>query len=230
MDLGQLDNPVWYSIEANHAHLANRAKSAANYDDDVSIFGALANIDAGLDPLRELVEKNSTVALLTMDEDLAEDANWRPVAQVPCHQMMCTNPKPAKTDVTLQPLGAADSPAMVELARLTEPGPFGPRTFEMGAYMGIFHGAQLIAMAGERLKPAGWIEVSGVCTHPDARGLGYAAALVSGILEKIHAQDLCSFLHVVKGGASEKTAVRVYERLGFRHHQSVWVHVLQRIG
>ena len=83
------------------------------------------------------------------------------------------------------------------------------------------------AMAGERLKPGDWVEISGVCTHPDGRGRGYAQALVSMIQQQIHARGKNTFLHVVKTSPSVKTATGVYERLGFRHHQTVYVSILQ---
>ena len=49
----------------------------------------------------------------------------------------------------------------------------------MGQYLGIFDGDRLVAMAGERMTLAGFVEVSAVCTHPDYRGRGYAKQLVS---------------------------------------------------
>ena len=49
-----------------------------------------------------------------------------------------------------RPLTAADVPAMVELAELTEPGPFRERTIELGPFFGIFESGRLLAMAGQR--------------------------------------------------------------------------------
>jgi hypothetical protein len=39
---------------------------------------------------------------------------------------------------------------MLELARRTKPGPFLPRTVELGTYLGLRRGGALVAMAGER--------------------------------------------------------------------------------
>ena len=74
-------------------------------------------------------------------------------------------------------LGLHESPEMIELTTLTKPGPFGPRTHELGTYIGIRDGARLAAMAGERLKVPGFTEISAVCTHPDFLGKGFAGVL-----------------------------------------------------
>ena len=129
----------------------------------------------------------------------------------------------------MERLGDQHVDAMLELVRLTEPGPFAPRTIEMGDYWGVIEDGRLLAMAGERLKPEGWIELSGVCTHPDGRGRGLAAALCRQVLDGIFAKGASAFLHVVVGGPSEHTAVGVYERLGFRHRRRMHVQILERL-
>src|SRR2546425_11419875 len=53
---------------------------------------------------------------------------------------------------------------MLALFELTKPGPFLKRTPELGSYLGIREAGQLVAMAGERLKPYGYTEIS--CLHP----------------------------------------------------------------
>jgi hypothetical protein len=50
------------------------------------------------------------------------------------------------------PLGVADVPEMLDLTARTKPGPFLPRTFELGTYLGIRRDGRLVAMAGERLR------------------------------------------------------------------------------
>src|SRR5690242_14339119 len=45
-------------------------------------------------------------------------------------------------------LGAADVPEMLELTARTKPGPFLPRTGELGTYLGIRRDGRLVAMAG----------------------------------------------------------------------------------
>jgi hypothetical protein len=65
---------------------------------------------------------------------------------------------------------------MLELVRLTEPGPFAARTHRLGRYIGLRRGGKLVAMAGERMRLDGFTEISAVCTHPDARGQGLGAS------------------------------------------------------
>jgi predicted GNAT family acetyltransferase len=84
-------------------------------------------------------------------------------------------------------------------------------------------GGRLVAMAGERMKPQGFTEVSGVCTHPDHRGHGYAAALTALVAERIRARGETPFLHVFPHNAG---AISVYRRLGFAFRREVTVTVL----
>jgi hypothetical protein len=53
--------------------------------------------------------------------------------------------------------GDRDAPEMLALARLTEPGPFLPRTHVMGRFLGIRIDGRLAAMAGERMRFRGHI-------------------------------------------------------------------------
>ena len=71
---------------------------------------------------------------------------------------------------------------------------------------------RLVAMAGERMKPDGFTEVSGVCTHPDHRGRGYAGALMRLVAGRILDRGETAFLHAY---ASNTGAIALYESLGF---------------
>jgi predicted GNAT family acetyltransferase len=124
-------------------------------------------------------------------------------------------------------LDASDSPEMLELTALTKPGPFGPRTHELGHYVGIRDSGKLVAMAGERLKVPGYTEVSAVCTHPDHLGKGYAAALMTEIMRGIRERGETPFLHV---RSDNSRAIVIYERLGFRITWKGHFTVLRRNG
>lgn len=101
---------------------------------------------------------------------------------------------------------------MLELVELTRPGPFMDRTVELGTYLGIRHEGRLVAMAGERMRPAGWSEISAVCTHPDHRGRGLAGRLIRAVAAAVRERGDSPFLHA----AAENTgAVRLYESMGF---------------
>ncbi|HEY3481557.1 MAG TPA: GNAT family N-acetyltransferase, partial [Streptomyces sp.] len=94
-----------------------------------------------------------------------------------------------------------------------KPGPFGKRTVEMGRYLGIRRGGRLIAMAGERLRPPGWTEISAVCTDPGFQGQGLATRLVLAVSHGIAERGETPFLHAT---AENVSAIRLYEALGFR--------------
>jgi predicted GNAT family acetyltransferase len=67
-------------------------------------------------------------------------------------------------------------------------------------------------MAGERMALAGMQEISGICTHPDFTGRGYAGGLTRALLRRHRELGLQSFLHV---STSNEGARRLYELLGF---------------
>ncbi len=83
------------------------------------------------------------------------------------------------------PLSNADAKDMLDLVQKTKPGPFGKRTSEMGNYIGIRDQGRLIAMAGERMRPDGYVEISAVCVDEDWRGRGLAGRLVKTLGRQI---------------------------------------------
>jgi predicted GNAT family acetyltransferase len=145
------------------------------------------------------------------------------VQMVALHPVLAGAALPA--DAALRTLTAADAPAMVELAELTEPGPFRLGTIELGGYLGIFQSGRLAAMAGRRMSMPGFVEVSAVCTHPEARGRGYASVVTSSVIEEILRAGRVPFLHALP----DNPAIRIYERLGFVLRQSFELAVV-RLG
>jgi predicted GNAT family acetyltransferase len=114
---------------------------------------------------------------------------------------------------------------MLALVELTKPGPFFRRTPELGTYLGIYEARQLVAMAGERLRPFGHTEISAVCTHPEYRGRGYASSLVSSLIQRITKRDEVPFLHVRTENVG---AIRVYEKLGFKTRRVINITIVKR--
>jgi predicted GNAT family acetyltransferase len=145
------------------------------------------------------------------------------------NQMICSNsqnpaPAPMPPRVTSRLLTSADVPEMVTLAEITEPGPFRVRTIELGVFYGIFDSGRLVAMAGQRLHQPEFVEVSAVCTHPDARGRGYARALMSLVIEEMLQRGKTPILHTF---ADNYPAIRVYEGLGFTLRRTLHLAVLK---
>jgi predicted GNAT family acetyltransferase len=118
---------------------------------------------------------------------------------------------PPSSDVPV-PLGEADVDDMLALVREAQPGPFLPRTVEFGGYLGVRRQGKLVAMAGRRMRPPGFTEVSAVATDPGHRRQGLAEQLVRAVTAAISAEGDTPFLHV----AIENTrAIRLYESIGF---------------
>ena len=73
-------------------------------------------------------------------------------------------------------------------------------------------------MAGERLHPPGWTEISTVCTDDGWRGHGFATRLMRVLAAGIRARGETPFLHAL---ASNTGAVRLYESMGFRLRRTI---------
>ncbi|MFJ5925831.1 GNAT family N-acetyltransferase [Kitasatospora sp. NPDC092948] len=209
-----LDDPVASSLAGRHAHLARHHGRASSYHPEVAGISTLnAHTDPGSwDDLLELLGADA-FALLFHCPALPPD-HWVPEFTLPGYQLIHTGPLPALPRTTAQvvELGPADVPEMLALVERTRPGPFHVRTRELGTYLGIRENGALVAMAGERLKPPGWTEVSAVCTAPEARGRGHAATLITTLVHQITARGERPFLH---SAADNTTAMALYQRLGF---------------
>ena len=114
---------------------------------------------------------------------------------------------------------------MMELTKLTKPGPFTLRSHELGTFLGIRIDGQLVAMAGERMKPANYTEITAVCVHPAYRGRGYAQILLGAVSRQILARGEIPFLHVFSDNDS---AIALYRRLGMEIRRRLCVTVLGR--
>jgi len=132
---------------------------------------------------------------------------------------------PAARAIDFLPLGEADAAEMRALARLTRPGPFAALTHRLGGFIGVRREGRLVAMAGERMRTGGFTEVSGVCTHPDHRGQGYAGALMRVVAARMLARGETPFLHTY---ADNRAAIGLYESLGFRLRAPLNMAVLVR--
>lgn len=213
-----LDTVPWRSLTTRLAHVAERHGAAARFHHDVGIFCALERWDSGAwDDLATLVGPGG-IAVFLQCEVPPVPAGWVELDRGPGIQMVLDGPPaPAPWDPAahVRPLDA-DVDAAVALVALTEPGPFRRGTLGLGAYLGAFDRStgdeRLVAMAGERMRLPGWTEVSAVCTHPDWRGRGLAAALTAAVAQGIQARGEQALLHVA---ADNVGAARVYERLGF---------------
>ncbi|HEY1072177.1 GNAT family N-acetyltransferase [Brevundimonas sp.] len=194
---------------------------AVRLDPEVGVFLAAADDSAASREALGVLARRYPGAGLVEREDgpmagvLPEGA---PVAaQVALVQMTATALTPAgpaaPLDGVIEVLDEADAPAMLALATLTRPGPFRSRTRELGPFVGIKRDGELVAMAGRRLRVDGFTELSGVCTHPEHRGMGYAAALSRLVVGEILATGEAAFLHAF---ADHEATIAFYRGLGFQ--------------
>jgi GNAT superfamily N-acetyltransferase len=212
-----LDNPAFSSLTGPHARFAVRRGRVLRYPPDVCPFVAMPAEPGAADwaDMAALVGPGGLFALAAIE--ITPPAGWQVEWRGEGVQMTGEGTAGAP-DPEVVRLGPADGPEMLDLAKRTKPGPFLARTIEMGTYLGIRSGGALIAMAGERLHPAGWTEISAVCTDSAWRGHGLASRLVRTLAAGIQARGETPFLHAV---ASNTSAIRLYGELGFRLRQRV---------
>ncbi|RKE11483.1 GNAT family N-acetyltransferase [Catellatospora citrea] len=210
IDTGVLDDPAGAALSGPHARFARRHGLAACYDPAVTPFAALpagARAQAW-DDLAVLVGRGGTAAVIG---DHPVPADWRITWQDEVVQLVDAAIAVADEPAAV-PLGAADVPEMLDLVQRTKPGPFLARTVEMGSYLGIRQDGKLVAMAGERMHPPGFTEISAVCTDPAYRGQGLATRLIRAVAAGVRRRGETPFLHA----ASDNTgAIRLYEAMGF---------------
>ncbi len=219
----ELDNPVWSALAGPQRHLGVALDLSARFRSDVAPFGAFSAppTEAHWAELAVLTGPGGLVA--TTGVHGTPPTDWSDIVEIPGVQMVYERPM-ASGRATTGPavardpadqvvvLGDGDVEDMLNLVGLARPGPFLPRTIEFGGYVGIRRDGELVAMAGERLRPPGWTEISAVATHPDHRGQGLGTVLVRAVMATVARRGERPFLHA----ASENTvAVRLYRELGF---------------
>ncbi|WKL55856.1 GNAT family N-acetyltransferase [Asticcacaulis sp. ZE23SCel15] len=218
-----LDRPVWSALNSGWAHLAHGDDRALKLDPAFGPFAA--SFDGSPEPLAALTPGPDGFWVVEKAA-ISAPAGFEVVKLALCHQMTATHITPGGENFEAVELTHVDGPEMLALARLTQPGPFAERTNELSAFIGIKHDGRLVAMAGERMKIDGFSEVSGVCTHPDFRGRGYAAGLMRLVARRILARGETAFLHTY---ADNQVAIDLYKSLGFEYRASLVASVLRPV-
>src|ERR1700722_10463896 len=220
-----LDNPTYHAMMSGNRKLSSGSDLVRYFPREISPFVGL--VDFGSARFEELVRvlPAGRGAVVVSPDEIVVPAAWKVNFHGVGLQMMGENAHgPVLDDRGFVELRSEHVPAMVELATLTNPGPFGERTIEFGNFVGVFDGDRLMAMSGHRLHPSPYIEVSGVCTHPDYVGRGLGAALTDYQVGRIREMGEAPMLHV---WAHNDLAIRLYEKLGFVTRRKLHFYMIQ---
>jgi len=216
--LHPLDNAVWHSLTGPRAAHAEVKGRAGRFEPDVSVFCAVDDeaSPAAFDDLRDVVGPGGTAVLFRPSVSLP--AGWVASEDAIGGVQLVATDVVAIDDGRFVDLGPDDALEMTELVRTTKPGPWGPRTHELGGYIGLREDGRLVAMAGERLRVDGFTEISAVCTAPSHQRRGLGAALVLALVARIRDRGEEAFLHAA---VTNVGAIRLYRALGFTHRTDV---------
>ena len=231
--MSELDNPVWGALTGPQRNMGTSTRLAARFDPAVSPFGAMADVptDAHWADLADVAGPGGQLALVVPEgTDPTPGTGWSPLWQAAGVQMVGDRIVPRRADPAAEatvPLGVDDVGDMLALAEAARPGPFLPRTVEFGGYVGIRRGGRLVAMAGERMRPPGYSEISAVATDPDHRRQGLAELLVRVVVSGIDGRGEIPFLHAA---ATNTNAIRLYQSIGFVTRSTVTFVLLQAPG
>jgi ribosomal protein S18 acetylase RimI-like enzyme len=219
MQPSELDNVVWHALHGAQRQFAEFVPTLVWYPAAIAPFIAVSHPDIvpDLDGAWRHGFRHPAYFAGVLPHALPPGWHYashsRVLQLLPAgdESMTATATAPASVHQDMRLLGPADRPAMLQLARAAFPDFFRERTAELGTYLGIFTGAELVAMAGERMALEGMREISGVCTHPQHVGRGFARRLTGALLEAHRRRGLTSFLHV---GDTNTVARNLYESMG----------------
>lgn len=217
-----LDNPVWSALTGPQRVLAEGSGSAVRFRSGRSLFGAFANEPGPADweAMAGLIGPGGVV--ITAGPTGAPPEGWS--VEYSGDGLQMTGEVLAGDVVTagdgdrVEPLGADDVEDMLALVEVAQPGPFTRRTWELGGYVGVRSQGRLVAMAGERMHPQGWGEISAVATHPDHRRQGLAELVVRAVAAGIVGRGDLPVLHVA---TSNVGALRLYSTMGFLGRRTI---------
>jgi ribosomal protein S18 acetylase RimI-like enzyme len=226
-DVVLLDRPIWSALTTSQKHLAEGGPRALRYPEDMTPFADMVDMSAASFAALADLMSGSQVAALFTPEPVIVPAGFKVVLAETGEQMIGSPADSPLREGEIVTLGKTDVPAMMALTTLTKPGPFAARTHELGTFLGIRAGGELVAMTGERMKPGHFTEMTAVCVHPDHRGRGYAQALLSAVARQIEARGEIPFLHVFSSNAS---AIALYQRQGMRIRRRLHVTAFMKQG
>jgi predicted GNAT family acetyltransferase len=220
-----LDHPIWNALTTRQQALAEGGALARRYPPAVGPFAAMADMSPQSFAALSALMSPSDLAVLFTPDPVTPPAEFKIRLAETGEQMIGTPVESSLPGIETVTLGADDVAAMMALTELTKPGPFNSRTHELGTFLGVRIDGQLVAMAGERMKPANYTEITAVCVHPAHRGRGYGQILLAAVARQISARGEIPFLHVFSNNDS---AIALYRRQGMEIRRRLHVTVLQK--
>ncbi len=219
--LKQLDRPAWSALSIRHAGFCHQVGSARLYRDTVAPFAAFdPDSDPGSERLADVVARRQGGIAFMQAESVGTPHGLVGTLLAEGVQMVLTRELASPPPLDLVSLSRRNVAEMSALVAQTEPGPFKSSTIDFGGYWGVFRQGRLVAMAGQRMRPEGFCEISAVCVAPDFRGQGFARALVTQVARGILERGEIPFLHTY---ADNAPAIQLYSDMGFRLHQAVHI-------
>lgn len=221
-----LENPVYNALLTGDSHLSFGTEKVKYFDAEVSPYvGFPEDYSNGFADIYELLPPGRRI-LYARPTAVITPEGWQLQHEIKGLQFVYEGSNTIGGDFSnIVPLTEQHVDEMIELVKLTKPGPFGKRTIDFGSYHGIFDHGKLVAMTGQRLHVANYTEISAVCTHPDHLGKGYASALMQHQLQIILNNGQQPFLHVRD---DNERAIAVYERLGFNVSRPMYFYFMRR--
>jgi ribosomal protein S18 acetylase RimI-like enzyme len=220
-----LDNIMWNCMSGPHAHFSVGTGDVRRYAPGFSpIIGCRDPAHPDFATLEKFCEPGDSFYVDIWSG--AAPPGWEIAREARMFKMVWDAPAPeVETAPDATPLRPEHAAQAVELAKLTNPGPFGIRTPELGEYFGYFEGERLVAMAGERMCAGQLHEVSGICTHPGFQGRGLARKLTLKLVHRQLRRGKTPFLHVMSHNAPARA---LYVKMGFRDYLETVVRVVTR--
>lgn len=220
-----LDNPIWHALSGPQKEFSVGTGAARHYRRDISPFSAVPELSPEV--YADMASDYRDVGIIRLIRDPIDSLpdDWERIDGYLLIQMICEDiPKlPAAPKLEVRRIEPSDVNAVLDLVNIAKPGPFEVNTIKVGTYWGCWENGKLMALAGERFRLPGFVEVSGVCTAPDARGRGLATYLICLLMKNMQANGEVPFLHL-KG--SNDALVKLYSGMGFKvrkHLQSTWL-------
>ena len=217
-----LDNPVWSALTGPQRALAEGSGTVVRFPPGISLFGAFADEPGPPDweAMAGLIGPGGV--LITAGPTGAPPDGWATEFSGDGVQMtgedVVADGGTARDRPRVGALGADDVEDMLALVALSQPGPFTRRTWELGGYVGVREQGRLVAMAGERMHPEGWGEISAVATHPDHRRRGLGELVVRAVAAGITGRGDVPVLHAADDNTG---AIRLYRAMGFTVRRTV---------